>query len=90
MLAGSDGPSRIDFDNADLAQTIGVVALAFILAGLILAGPLGTRYGVVDVVDSMAGGNMACRGDEVRAGRGLGVVVPNAGQRDRRAWRHAG
>jgi len=31
MLAGSDGPGGIDFDNADLAQTLGVVALAFIL-----------------------------------------------------------
>ena len=31
MLAGSDGPGGIEFDNADLAQTLGVVALAFIL-----------------------------------------------------------
>lgn len=46
------------------------------VAGLILAGPLGTRCGVVDVAGSTAGGNMACRGDEVRAGRGIGIVVP--------------
>jgi potassium/hydrogen antiporter len=31
MLAGSDGPGGIEFDNADLAQALGVVALAFIL-----------------------------------------------------------
>ena len=31
MLAGSDGPGGIEFDNAALAQTLGVVALAFIL-----------------------------------------------------------
>jgi cell volume regulation protein A len=31
MLAGSDGPGGIDFDNAEVAQTLGVVALAFIL-----------------------------------------------------------
>lgn len=31
MLAGSDGPGGIDFDNAELAQTLGVVALALIL-----------------------------------------------------------
>jgi cell volume regulation protein A len=31
MLAGSDGPGGIAFDNAELAQTLGVVALAFIL-----------------------------------------------------------
>ncbi|HAP77047.1 MAG TPA: potassium/proton antiporter [Acidimicrobiaceae bacterium] len=31
MLAGSDGPGGIYFDNAEVAQTLGVVALAFIL-----------------------------------------------------------
>jgi cell volume regulation protein A len=31
MIAGSDGPGGIDFDNADLAQTLGVIALALIL-----------------------------------------------------------
>jgi len=31
MLAGSDGPGGIDFDNAELSQTLGVVALALIL-----------------------------------------------------------
>jgi potassium/hydrogen antiporter len=31
MLAGSDGPGGIYFDDALLAQSVGVVALAFIL-----------------------------------------------------------
>jgi potassium/hydrogen antiporter len=31
MLAGSDGPGGIEFANAEVAQTLGVVALAFIL-----------------------------------------------------------
>ena len=31
MLAGSDGPGGIAFDNAEVSQTLGVVALAFIL-----------------------------------------------------------
>lgn len=31
MLAGSDGPGGIEFDNAEVSQALGVVALAFIL-----------------------------------------------------------
>ena len=33
VLAGSEGPGGIDFDDYELAQTVGVVALAFILFG---------------------------------------------------------
>jgi cell volume regulation protein A len=40
MLAGSDGPGGIPFDNPPLAQALGVVALAFIL----FSGGLDTRW----------------------------------------------
>lgn len=43
MLAGSDGPGGIYFDDALLAQSVGVVALAFIL----FAGGLETEWKVV-------------------------------------------
>jgi potassium/hydrogen antiporter len=43
MLAGSDGPGGISFDNAQLAQEVGIVALAFIL----FAGGLETEWKVV-------------------------------------------
>src|SRR6266568_18390 len=43
MLAGSDGPGGIYFDNAQIAQSVGVVALAFIL----FAGGLETEWTVV-------------------------------------------
>ena len=41
MLAGSDGPGGIYFDNAALAQAIGVTALAFIIFSGGLDTPLG-------------------------------------------------
>lgn len=43
MLAGSEGLGGIYFDNAQIAQTIGVVALAFIL----FSGGLDTQWRVV-------------------------------------------
>ncbi len=43
MLAGSEGPGGIYFDNAQIAQTIGVVALAFIL----FSGGLDTQWQIV-------------------------------------------
>jgi potassium/hydrogen antiporter len=43
MLAGSDGPGGIPFDNPPLAQGLGVVALVFIL----FAGGLDTQWGEV-------------------------------------------
>ncbi len=43
MLAGSDGPGGIPFDNAGLAQGLGVVSLAFIL----FSGGLDTLWGDV-------------------------------------------
>src|SRR5438067_2591163 len=43
MLAGSDGPGGIYFDNALVAQSVGVVALAFIL----FAGGLETQWQMV-------------------------------------------
>lgn len=43
MLAGSDGPGRIYFDNALVAQSVGVVALSFIL----FAGGLETDWKIV-------------------------------------------
>lgn len=43
MLAGSDGLGGIYFDNASLAQSVGVIALAFIL----FAGGLDTEWKVV-------------------------------------------
>lgn len=46
MLAGSEGPGRIPFDNASLAQSVGVIALAFIL----FAGGLDTNWRIVSPV----------------------------------------
>jgi len=46
MLAGSEGPGGIYFDNAYLAQSIGVIALVFIL----FAGGLDTRWSEVKPV----------------------------------------
>lgn len=43
MLAGSDGPGGIYFDNTFVAQSVGVVALAFIL----FAGGLDTQWKIV-------------------------------------------
>lgn len=43
MLAGSDGPGGIYFDNAQLAQDVGIVALAYIL----FAGGLETEWKTV-------------------------------------------
>jgi cell volume regulation protein A len=43
MLAGSDGPGGIYFDNARIAQALGVVSLVFIL----FAGGLETRWEAV-------------------------------------------
>jgi len=40
MLAGSDGPGGIDFEDAELAQSLGIVALALIL----FAGGLDTSW----------------------------------------------
>ncbi len=40
MLAGSDGPGNIAFDNYDVARAVGVVALAYIL----FSGGLGTPW----------------------------------------------
>lgn len=40
MLAGSDGPGGIAFDSAEVSQTLGVVALAFIL----FSGGISTRW----------------------------------------------
>jgi cell volume regulation protein A len=40
MLAGSEGPGGIYFDNPDLAKSIGIIALVFIL----FAGGLETRW----------------------------------------------
>ena len=47
MLAGSDGPGGLSFDNAALVQTLGVIALIFIL----FSGGLDTEWdGVREVV----------------------------------------
>ncbi len=46
ILAGSEGPGRIPFDNASLAQSVGVIALAFIL----FAGGLDTDWRTVSPV----------------------------------------
>nr|HMQ81237.1 cation:proton antiporter [Ignavibacteria bacterium] len=40
MLAGSDGPGKIHFDNVYIAQYVGIVALIFIL----FSGGLETRW----------------------------------------------
>src|SRR6188472_2438961 len=46
MMAGSDGPGGIHFDNPWLAQSVGVVALSFIL----FAGGLDTDWRMVSGV----------------------------------------
>ncbi len=46
MLAGSDGPGGIHFDNAEVARFVGVIALSFIL----FAGGLDTEWSRVRVV----------------------------------------
>ena len=46
MLAGSDGPGKIYFDNVYIAQYVGIVALIFIL----FSGGLETRYRYVKPV----------------------------------------
>lgn len=46
MLAGSEGPGGIEFSDAGLAQSIGVIALAFIL----FAGGIDTRWREVRTV----------------------------------------
>jgi cell volume regulation protein A len=46
MLAGSEGPGGIYFDNAEIAQTIGVISLLFIL----FTGGLETRWKSVQPV----------------------------------------
>ncbi len=46
MLAGSEGPGGIPFDNAEIAQGIGVVALAFIL----FSGGLSTEWSSISAV----------------------------------------
>lgn len=43
MLAGSEGPGGIYFDNVEVAQEVGIVALAFIL----FAGGLNTQWQVI-------------------------------------------
>ncbi|MGE5500261.1 MAG: potassium/proton antiporter, partial [Syntrophothermus sp.] len=48
MLAGSDGPGGIEFDNAYIAQFVGVVALIFIL----FAGGLDTSWEEVKPVSA--------------------------------------
>jgi cell volume regulation protein A len=40
MLAGSDGPGGLEFDDFELSRSFGIVALAFIL----FSGGLGTRF----------------------------------------------
>jgi cell volume regulation protein A len=50
MLAGSEGPGGIHFDDAHLSQSIGVVALVFIL----FAGGLDTRWSEVKPVFCLA------------------------------------
>ncbi len=46
ILAGSEGPGRIPFDNVLIAQSVGVIALAFIL----FAGGLDTNWRLVSPV----------------------------------------
>ncbi len=50
MLAGSEGPGGIYFDNAAVAQSVGTVALAFIL----FAGGLDTHWSAVRPVVTQA------------------------------------
>src|ERR1700751_4669393 len=46
MLAGSEGPGRIAFDNMEIAQTVGIISLLFIL----FTGGLETKWSNVQPV----------------------------------------
>lgn len=63
MLAGSDGPGGIDFDDAELAQAIGIGALALIL----FDGGLSTSWAQVRPI-ALRGAVLATVGVAVTAG----------------------
>ena len=70
MLAGSEGLGGIDFDNASVAQAVGVVALALVL----FSGGLDTRWVAVRPIVGR-GILLATVGTLVTAGLVAGVVL---------------
>ena len=85
MLAGSDGPGGIHFDNPWLAQSLGVVALTFIL----FAGGMDTEWASVRRVLGI-GISLSTVGVAVTAGLVGWFAIPHQGPtaaRQRRAGR---
>ncbi|MCW5978086.1 MAG: potassium/proton antiporter [Bryobacteraceae bacterium] len=74
MLAGEEGPGGIPFDDAALAQVLGIIALSFIL----FAGGLDTDWASVSAV-KWRGLSLSTLGVSITAGISGGLAAPLLG-----------